>query len=109
MTPARRAVAASVAVLLPLIDEAYDRRAWHGPNLRGSLRGLSAADAAWRPRSGRHSIRELVVHAAYWKYVVRRRIAGGKRGSFRLEGSNWIERPDSEASWKEDLALLGRE
>ena len=24
------------------VDEAYDRRSWHGPNLRGSLRGLSA-------------------------------------------------------------------
>ncbi|MCA1581336.1 MAG: DinB family protein [Acidobacteria bacterium] len=105
----RRPVASSVALLLPLIDEAYDRRAWHGPNLRGSLRGLSAADAAWRPRPGRHNIRELVVHAAYWKYAVRRRLTGARRGSFRLEGSNWIERPGSEASWKEDLDLLGDE
>ncbi len=106
---ARRPVAPSVAALLPLIDEAYDRSAWHGPNLRGSLRGLSAADAAWRPRPGRHNIRELVAHAAYWKYVVRRRLTGGKRGSFRLDGSNWIERPETETSWREDLALLGDE
>lgn len=109
MTAARRAVAPSVALLLPLIDEAYDRAAWHGANLLGSLRGLSAAGAAWRPGRGRHNIRELVVHAAYWKYAVRRRLTRGKRGSFRLEGSNWFERPESDASWRDDLALLEEE
>ncbi|MEP6769620.1 MAG: DinB family protein [Acidobacteriota bacterium] len=109
MTAARRAVSPSVALLLPLIDEAYDFAAWHGPNLRGSLRGLSAADAARRPAPGRHNIRELVVHAAYWKYAVRRRLTRGKRRSFRLEGSNWIERPESDASWRDDLSLLEEE
>ncbi len=99
----------SVALLLPLIDEAYDRSAWHGPNLRGSVRGVSAREAAWRPGRGRHNIRELVVHAAYWKYVVRRRLTGGKRGAFALEGSNWIERPSTEESWRADLSLLDQE
>ena len=109
MSAPRNAIAPSVALLLPLIDEAYDLAAWHGPNLRGSLRGLSAGDAAWRPRPGRHNIRELVAHAAYWKYVVRRRLTGGKRGAFPLEGSNWIDRPAAEASWRADLALLDEE
>jgi hypothetical protein len=27
--------------LLQIIDQAYDRKSWHGTNLRGSLRGLS--------------------------------------------------------------------
>jgi hypothetical protein len=31
-----------IAELLRLIDQAYDRKSWHGTNLRGSLRGLSA-------------------------------------------------------------------
>lgn len=102
-------MAPSVALLLPVIDEAYDRPAWHGPNLRASLRGVSAVDAAWRPQPGRHNIRELVAHAAYWKYAVRRRLTGGKRGAFRLPGSNWIERPADAASWRDDLALLDDE
>ncbi len=109
MSRSRDVIAPSVAVLLPLIDEAYDLAAWHGPNLRGSLRGLSAGDAAWRPRPGRHNIRELVAHAAYWKYAVRRRLTGGKGGGFPLEGSNWIERPVDEASWRADRALLHEE
>ena len=97
--------------LLRQIEEAYDRRAWHGTNLRGSIRGLQAATACRRPAPGRHSIWELVVHAAYWKYAVRRRLAGDKRGSFPVKGSNWFSRPDtpSESAWQEDVALLGAE
>ena len=100
-----------IKLLLALIDEAYVRQSWHGPNLRGSLRGLSEAQARWRPRKRRHNIREIAVHAAYWKYAVRRRLLGGKRGSFPLKGSNWFVRPDIRTgrTWKDDLALLDGE
>jgi len=44
---------------------------------------------------------------------VRRRIEGGKRGSFILKGSNFFARPEkgkaTEAAWRSDLALLERE
>lgn len=97
--------------LLGLIDEGYTRAAWHGPNLRGSLRGVSARVAAARPAAGRHNIWEIAVHAAYWKYTVRRRLLGEKRGSFALPGSNWFERPvdRSERAWRSDVALLESE
>ncbi len=93
-----------------IVDQAYNRRSWHGTNLRGSIRGVTAKDAAWRPAPGRHNIWELVVHAAYWKYTVWRRLTGAKRGSFALEGSNFFERPidPSEKAWKADIALLDR-
>ena len=100
----------SVAPYLDAIDLAYDRQSWHGTNLRGSLRGVTARQAAWRPAPGRHNIWELAVHAAYWKYAVLRRLTGAKRGSFALEGSNWFARPvqPTDAAWKADLALLER-
>ena len=47
------------------------------------------------------------MHAAYWKYVVTRRLTGEKRGSFALKGSNWFARPTAdEDSWRADLRLL---
>jgi DinB family protein len=97
--------------LLVLLDEAYNRTAWHGPNLRGSVRGVSAREAASPPSAGRHNIWEIVVHAAYWKYAVRRRLLGEKRGSFSLPGSNWFDRPidRSEKAWRADMALLDKE
>ncbi len=97
-----------IGLLLHLIEEGYNGHAWHGPTLRGSIRGLKFDQAAWRPRPGRHNIWEIVIHAAYWKYIVRRRLLGEKRGSFALKGSNWIRRPaeKSEHAWKHDIDLL---
>ena len=100
-----------ITLLLRLLDESYERKAWQGPNLRGSLRGVAAGQAAWRPAPGRHNIWELALHAAYWKYAVRRMLTGEKRGAFAEKGSNWFARPVSptERAWKSDLALLDAE
>ena len=94
--------------LLFLIDTAYNRVSWHGTNLRGSIRGVSPRRAAWRPGRGRHNIWELVVHAAYWKYVAWRRLTSATRGSFPLEGSNWFARPQQATlhAWRADVARL---
>ncbi len=94
--------------ILFLLDTAYDRTSWHGPNLRGALRGVSPGRAAWRPAPGRHNIWELVVHAAYWKYVAWRRLTGARRGSFALDGSNWLSRPQelTGRAWRADLQVL---
>ena len=94
--------------LLAIIDQAYNRRSWHGTNLRGSIRAVSARQAAWRPAPARHNIWEIVVHTAYWKYAAWRRLTGASRGSFPLKGSNWFRRPDkaSDAGWRADIDLL---
>jgi hypothetical protein len=100
-------------VILALLDEGYSKKTWHGPNLRQSLKGVTARQAAWRPGAGRHNIWELTLHAAYWKYAVRRRLEGGKRGSFVLKGSNFFPRPEdgkaTEAAWRTDKELLEKE
>jgi hypothetical protein len=102
-------------MLIDLLDEAFDKKSWHGPNLRGSLRGLSAKEAAWRPDPDRHNIWELMLHAAYWKYVARRRLTSqktaDKRGSFVLPGSNFFVRPveETEEAWKADVDILTAE
>lgn len=81
------------AHLLATLDRAYDGRSWHGPNLKRALRALTPAVAFFRPGPGRHSSYDLALHAAYWKYVVRRRLTGEKRGSFPLRGSNFFPAP----------------
>ena len=107
--------------LLFQLDTAYDLASWHGPNLRGSLRGVTQRQSAWRPAPGRHNIWELAVHSAYWKYAAWRRLTGAKRGSFPLAGSNFFMRPDVrlarsggarsghaalQRAWRADLELL---
>jgi len=103
----------SAPFFLSILNEAYEKKSWHGPNLKQSLKGVTAKQAAWRPGPGRHNIWELALHAAYWKYVVRRKIVGGKRGSFVLKGSNFFERPEpgklNDKAWRADKELLERE
>jgi hypothetical protein len=95
----------SLDLLLAVIDQGFDRQSWHGPNLRGSIRGVTHRQAMWRPH--RHNIWEHVLHAAYWKYTVRRRILGEKRGSFPINGSNWFMPQDVTApAWQRDVQLL---
>ncbi|HTZ33449.1 MAG TPA: DinB family protein [Methylomirabilota bacterium] len=101
------------ALLLNLLEEGYQRKTWHGPNLRQALKGITAKQAAWRPAPGRHNIWEETLHAAYWKYAVRRRLEGGKRGAFVLKGHNFFPRPEkgkaTEAAWRADREILETE
>jgi hypothetical protein len=100
-------------LILALLDEAYSKKTWHGPNLRQALKGVSAKQAAWRPARNRHNIWEEALHAAYWKYAARQRVENGKRGSFPLKGSNFFARPEkrkaTEAAWRADREILESE
>jgi uncharacterized damage-inducible protein DinB len=100
-----------IDLLLFNLDQAFAKRAWHGTNLRGSLRGLSAEQASRRPGKERHNVWELALHCAYWKYAVRRRLTGEPKGGFPLAGSNFFPRPvgkPDDAAWRADLKLLDR-
>jgi hypothetical protein len=109
----KRSASSQIAALLKILDQAFDHHAWHGTNLRGSLRGLSAREAAWRPGRGRHNIWELALHCAYWKYAIRRRLLDEKRGAFAVNGSNFFARPadarERDQAWRADIALLEEE
>ena len=97
-----------IQLLLRVIDQAFDQKSWHGTTLRGSLRGVTAEEALWRPGPGHHNIWELALHTAYWKYAVRRRLAGAAIGSFERKPSNWPAVPDraDARAWKRDVAVL---
>ena len=98
----------AVRLLLEVYDQAYTAPAWHGTPLKGSLRGVSARQALWRPGPKRHCIWDLVLHTAYWKCMVRRRLLRDPTISFPRDGHNWFDlpRPANESAWKRDRALL---
>ncbi|MCB9876524.1 MAG: DinB family protein [Planctomycetes bacterium] len=96
-----------VAVLLDQLDRAYRGRSWHGTSLRGTLRGLAPATALWRPAPGRCSVWDYLLHAAYWKYVVRKKLLPDTP-KFPRPGSNFPKlpaAPDAKAL-AADVALL---
>ncbi|MFN8011867.1 MAG: DinB family protein [Holophagaceae bacterium] len=98
----------AVRCLVETLERAYRRKSWHGTGLRGSLRLLYPEARLWRPGPGRPSAWELLVHAAYWKYIVLKALEPAAGHAFGERGSNFFPREDglSEADWKEDLARL---
>ncbi len=99
---------ARITLLLHVFDQAFDHHAWHGTPLGGALRGLTPRAALWRPGRRRHNIWEVVLHTAYWKYIVRRRLTRAPQLEFPRAGSNWPALPalpDARA-WRADVALL---
>lgn len=97
-----------IDILLAALDDAYNKTGWHGPTLRGAIRRVDAAEAVWHPEHVTHSIAEIALHCAYWKYAGLRRLTGAKRGGFPIKGSNWfaIDSNLSESKWKEIVKLL---
>jgi len=111
MAGSNSSLSVEITLLLQQLDFGYDRQSWHGPNLKGSLRGITSDEATWRPAAERHCVADIAIHAAYWKYAARRRLVGAKRGSFPLKGSNWFALPDplDDATWRGYLFLLESE
>jgi len=99
-------------LLLQVLEGAFTAKGWQGTTLSGALRGLGPREALWRPRPGRHNVWELVLHAAFWKHIVRLRVEG-RPGSeaFPRPGRNFPKLPEQAdaASWQADVALLKRE
>lgn len=95
-----------VDFLLDILEQAYQKRTWHGANLKQSLRGLSLQQALWRPSAGRHNIWEYMLHCAYWKAAVEAQVWGQKfRFARGFENFPSIEQ-GTEKAWKADVAFL---
>lgn len=96
-------------LLLRHLDPPSGFRPWHGgASVLGSLRGVPAEVAAWKPAPERHTIWELALHIAFWKYIVLRKIVGGAPGGFPRSPADWPAVPDppSDEAWTEDRRLL---
>jgi len=95
-------------LLIDMLEQAFDKKAWHGTNLKGSLRGLKPDQLLYRPQPKRHNIWEIALHTAYWKYTVYRWLTNAKRGSFPRKPSNWPNIPENTdlKAWRKDLTLL---
>jgi hypothetical protein len=94
--------------LIRTLDEAFHGPAWHGPALKVTLHGCTPAEAERRLAPGRNTVRELVLHAAYGKHLVRARLTSDLRRFPRpLRRPWWPKTVDlSPDGWRKDLALL---
>lgn len=89
-----------------MLNEGYGTGAWHGPDLKAALAGISSDDAFWRPGAGRHNIAEIAIHHAYCAHNVRAKLADAIE-PFAIEGDDWFD--VSHLSWSGILELVERE
>src|SRR3989442_13586521 len=68
---------ARIRLLLEVFDQAFGGHSWHGTTLSGSLRGVTAGQALWRPGQGRGggNILEVTRHGGDGEGPVGRRPA----------------------------------
>lgn len=94
------------------LDGAFKGKAWQGPTLSGSLRGVTPDLALWRPAKNRRSIWQQLLHATYWKLTILRVFDPTTSLSLLRPGSNWPTPPVTAPTkgahklWKADLARL---
>lgn len=108
--------------LLTEVRGGLDHADWHTP-LADALKGLSAAQALWRPAPGLYNIWELVNHVTVWKVEAARWLRGLPRREelFKSEAAGWPPAPAEasvdtspeadtggagDAEWQQTLAAL---
>ena len=84
----------------------YDEEWQWQPPLSGALRGLTAAEAAWKPAPPRHSIWQIVRHLILWKRGVLDAWDGDPPDGNQLGAADWKEATGSEAEWERDRRTL---
>jgi len=82
-----------VQLLIDFLDQAFEKSAWHGTTLKGSVRHVDHELAVWRPDSGQHNIREIIIHTAYWKYTIWKKLVGKTDVTFDYRGTDWQKLP----------------
>lgn len=98
--------------IIETLEPPKGKKLWYGgATVTGCLKGVTVEEALWKPSQERHSIWELTLHIAYWKYSVRNKLMEGEQGSFPRSPSNWPKVSDNagEKEWKEDKKLLNNE
>ena len=73
-----------------VVAEAYGAGAWHGPDLKAALAGVTPELAFWRPAAGRHNIAEIALHHAFCTRAVRAQLSGVAAEPFVLAGDDWF-------------------
>ena len=80
-------------------DAAWDEGLWYAPWSK-AIDGLTAAQAAWTPAPGRHSIWAILNHMCFWREHALRVLRNDRPSKEEVEKRNFETPADvSEAAW----------
>jgi hypothetical protein len=84
--------------------QTFHKRNWAGRGVIPALRGVSTAQAHWRPHPKQHTIAEITLHMAYWKDAVTAHL---RRQPWKYDETlNWRSVPPTKRGWVNAQAEL---
>ncbi len=88
-------------------DEARDKPFWWTAWSK-AFGGLTPAQAAWKPETGRHSIWDIANHLIFWReYIAARSLGASQLPEAEIDRRNWTEPdPPSDEAWSATLERL---
>jgi hypothetical protein len=102
-------MASLTELLIDVLDDAFDRVGWQGPmNLVNTLKPLSLEQLAYTETTAGYTIWGVVLHCAYWKWVVTDLLWGHTLKAFPRSPKDFPALPGelTEAAWRRDFDLL---
>ena len=93
--------------LLKLWDESWEEGIWFA-SWSEAIKGLTAAQAAWRPKPGLHSIWQLVGHVNFWRAYTLDTLAGRPKPTDEQMQRGNLPEPEApdDAAWAAARAQL---
>lgn len=92
--------------LLKAMELAFKKGLW-AHSMLDALEGLTAKQAAWKPKKkGAHSIWEIVHHAIYWKRYLVQGLEG--KAPQASDEESWVIPETTEEAWAKTIARLTR-
>ncbi len=95
----------SKELLLYHLDHTYAHAAV-SPSLSSAVRGLTPDQAAWKPSAARHSIWQIVRHAAHWKGATLSALDGSPVDYNAWNKADWQDVSGSQRDWDRDVEQL---
>lgn len=107
MTKGDEATLTLKALVIDHLQTTLLKEDWHWqPSLSEAVEGITAAQAAYKPGSERHSIWQIVRHLILWKRAVLQAWEGNPPDGEQLEEDDWHEVTGDEAAWQNDVRTL---
>lgn len=93
------------SVLLEQLRTTHNKKDWFVPASL-AVEGMSAEQAAWKDKSGNHSVRELVNHLTFWNLQELAKFKGNKPAAFDGNNEETFSKSMDSGSWSAAVQRL---
>ncbi len=89
-----------VELIVEMLGQTFNGRAWHGPSFMTVLSGVDMKQAIERPVDGRHTIWEIVNHCRFWVEAVAEAVRSKMMPDIKSE-EDWPKMGNTNEDWAE--------